>query len=76
MLLLLPLSLASIGAEAGAAVAARCTSDLQCTLNGACISGACVCEPAWMGSPQCDVLSVRRAVTTPVQHPSQAGARS
>ena len=75
-MLLLPLSVTSNAAEAGAAAAARCTSDLQCTLNGVCISGACVCEPAWMGSPQCDVLSVRRAVTTPVQHPSQAGARS
>ena len=33
-----------------------CADD--CSLNGDCVNGACVCDAAWSGSPSCDVLSL------------------
>ena len=41
-----------------------CSSDLDCSLNGECIAGKCVCEVAWGGSC-CDVLEL-----LPVSNPS------
>jgi hypothetical protein len=38
--------------------AAPCTTSLDCSLNGDCVSGGCVCDAAWSGSAQCDVLAV------------------
>lgn len=26
-----------------------CKNDLDCSLNGACVNGACLCDPAWAG---------------------------
>ena len=34
---------------------AGCTADLDCSLNGACVSGACVCDGGWRGDA-CDQL--------------------
>ena len=39
---------------------ASCTTDLDCSLNGDCVKGACICDPAWSASPQCDVLALKR----------------
>ena len=36
--------------------AASCASSLDCSLNGDCTSGSCVCDPAWSGAA-CDVLA-------------------
>jgi hypothetical protein len=41
-------------------VAATCSSDLDCSLNGLCTSGRCECDAAWEGS-QCE-----RFATLPV----------
>eukprot|EP01043_Picozoa_sp_COSAG02_P007326 COSAG02_NODE_217_length_28595_cov_19.642371_28_plen_71_part_00 len=30
-------------------VQAQCSSDLDCSLNGHCTSGACVCDKPWTG---------------------------
>ena len=37
-----------------------CESALDCSLNGECIKGFCVCDAAWKGkgSIKCDVLSL------------------
>ena len=35
---------------------AGCTSDIHCSLNGACVAGACDCDKPWKG-PACGVLS-------------------
>ena len=37
-----------------------CTVDLNCSLNGLCVSGACVCDPGWRG-PTCTVLDLKPA---------------
>lgn len=34
-----------------------CTTDVDCNLNGQCISGACQCDPAWKGTT-CDSLNL------------------
>ena len=34
-----------------------CHSSLDCRLNGDCIDGNCVCDPAWSGAPDCSKLS-------------------
>ena len=34
-----------------------CTSDMECSLNGRCVAGGCVCDPAWEGAA-CDRLAV------------------
>ena len=36
--------------------AATCTSAADCSLNGDCVSGNCVCDIGWSGSPTCDQL--------------------
>lgn len=33
-----------------------CASSSDCSLNGDCVSGSCVCDVGWSGSPACDVL--------------------
>lgn len=33
-----------------------CETALECSLNGNCVAGKCVCDSAWSGSKQCDVL--------------------
>ena len=37
-----------------------CESSLDCSLNGDCIKGFCICDKAWQGkgSVKCDVLSL------------------
>ena len=45
--------------EGKEAEAASCTSQADCSLNGDCTSGTCVCDAPWAGSPACDVLAVR-----------------
>jgi hypothetical protein len=30
---------------------------MDCALNGDCVGGKCVCDPAWSGSAQCDVMA-------------------
>jgi hypothetical protein len=40
-----------------AALAAACVSNLDCSLNGVCTSGACVCDPGWAGA-SCGNLSL------------------
>lgn len=44
-----------------------CATNLECTLNGECVSGACVCDAGW-GGPTCAVLKL--TVTDPaLGHP-------
>lgn len=40
---------------------ATCTSDLQCSLNGVCTNGECICDRPWTGS-SCGILAY---ATTP-----------
>ena len=40
-----------------ALAAASCNSDLDCSLNGECQSGKCVCDAAWLGEA-CDTLAL------------------
>lgn len=35
-----------------------CQTALDCSLNGDCIKGICLCDAAWKGSPKCDILSL------------------
>lgn len=37
-----------------------CTTDLNCSLNGLCVSSNCVCDPGWIGST-CGILDLRPA---------------
>lgn len=37
--------------------ATTCTTDLDCSLNGACSGGACTCDPGWTGQC-CGVLDL------------------
>ena len=34
----------------------QCTSAMECFLNGDCVDGVCVCDPAWSGSADCSVM--------------------
>ena len=34
-----------------------CSTSLDCSLNGDCIAGTCVCDPSWAG-PKCQLLDV------------------
>jgi hypothetical protein len=43
-------------AVGAAAAAASCASDLDCSLNGRCMGGACDCDAAWEGA-QCERFS-------------------
>ena len=36
--------------------AGSCTTERDCSMNGDCVHHVCVCDPAWRGSPQCDVF--------------------
>jgi hypothetical protein len=38
-------------------LAAGCATDDDCSLNGVCTSGACVCDVAW-GSTDCSALQL------------------
>lgn len=53
----LSLSVAGLQLMLAAAPAseAACATDLDCSLNGVCTSGACVCDAAWTG-PNCNLL--------------------
>jgi hypothetical protein len=46
---------AALASLVGAATA--CRTDLECELNGACVSGACACRPQWTG-PTCGILNL------------------
>ena len=37
-----------------------CASEWDCTLSGACVAGACVCDPPWTG-PTCATLAFKPA---------------
>ena len=41
-----------------------CQISLDCELNGDCVNGACVCDPAWRGK-NCEFLALQPA---PVQN--------
>ena len=41
---------------ASAAASSPCATDLDCTLNGVCSSGACACDAPWTGAA-CDKLA-------------------
>ena len=34
-----------------------CSTAMDCSLNGDCVDGRCVCDAAWSAHPQCDVLA-------------------
>ena len=36
----------------------RCSSDLDCQLNGRCTGGTCHCDRAWSGAPDCSRLKL------------------
>lgn len=44
-------------ALATASLRGRCSSVLDCSLNGECADGRCSCDAQWAGSPHCDVLA-------------------
>lgn len=46
-------SAAALAAEASGA----CDSAMDCALNGDCVYGHCVCDPAWSGAANCAVMS-------------------
>lgn len=50
-------AVAHAATAAAADAAASCTSALDCSLNGDCVASACVCDAAWAGSPNCDVMA-------------------
>lgn len=50
LLLLLQLAaVLAISPASGAEQQAQCSSDLDCSLNGHCTGGACVCDKPWTG---------------------------
>jgi hypothetical protein len=54
-------AVAATAAVAAAALlatpAAGCATDDDCSLNGVCASGACACDPGWVG-PSCGALNI------------------
>ena len=57
--------------------AAACTTDAQCSFNGVCSSGACVCDAAWRSSPGvpfgCSVLNLLNPVRGAGLHTVDSG---
>ena len=53
-----PLLVAVVATAAAATGAAACSTDLDCSLNGACTAGACECAAPWHG-PGCELLRFR-----------------
>lgn len=51
-------ALVSAGKQWPLAPLGTCTSAEDCSLNGDCESGVCVCDNFWSGSAACDVLSL------------------
>jgi hypothetical protein len=43
---------------AGSATSSSCTTSFQCSLNGECTAGSCVCEKPWTG-PSCGELKYK-----------------
>ena len=37
--------------------AAACSSNLDCSLNGLCVSGACQCDKPWTGNANCSIIT-------------------
>ena len=58
--MLLTLVLTTAAAAAAAASAAACKTDIDCSLNGLCAGGSCVCDKPWGGSG-CGVLQYKKA---------------
>jgi hypothetical protein len=50
-------SMSIMGHLVAAAPAASCKTDADCSLNGICHAGGCVCDVAWTGA-QCEQLSL------------------
>ena len=48
----------------------QCTADLNCSLNGGCIQGACICDKPWSG-PRCETMNFQ-----PVAFPQGYGMRN
>ena len=57
-----------------ALAAAACVSNLDCSLNGVCSSGACVCDPGWSGA-SCGNLSLS-STSASLGHPWGSGTSS
>ena len=57
------LLLLSCLASASAQPDGKCKSDLQCSLNGVCTKGSCICDKPWKG-PSCGLLGYKK--TTPI----------
>jgi len=55
-------SLVSLAMQASA-VTRGCSSDLDCSLNGACVQGTCICDAAW-GGESCGQLQLLPADLT------------
>ena len=50
-----------------------CASELDCQLNGECVSGKCVCDAAWSGNENCSTLAFLPAkVENGYGHPGSA----
>lgn len=65
---------ASATTTASAVSAGNCTSERDCTYNGLCVGGACVCDAGW-GGPACAQLKL--GVTDPtLGHPWGAAGSS
>lgn len=51
-----------------AAVAAGCSSDLDCALSGDCVKGACKCDPGWktppLGGTACSAFDLQPALAS------------
>jgi len=53
----LQVALAAVVISRQAAEAAGCVSALNCSLNGRCVGGSCLCDAPWTG-PRCGTLEV------------------
>eukprot|EP00756_Hemistasia_phaeocysticola_P066394 Hpha_TRINITY_DN9205_c0_g2::TRINITY_DN9205_c0_g2_i1::g.28860::m.28860 len=57
-------------------IAAHCDGELGCSLNGKCVDGRCVCEPAWEGE-KCETFARLPAdPATGYQSPHDPGAEA
>ena len=54
---MLPIFLSAFATSLGPSLGG-CTTNLDCSLNGACVSAACTCDKPW-GGPRCGVLQYK-----------------